>query len=93
MLLKEWVPSEFTGGEYDAIPAARLSDAEVVAEFTWHQRLWAFTSHKNVMNWCIVQQADRYYAVGWNENPAVGWSFPMKRLRGEQAAWAAKLKL
>ncbi|HFQ5128631.1 TPA: hypothetical protein ACGUU0_003117, partial [Vibrio vulnificus] len=30
--------------------------------------------HKNVMCWWLLANG---YAVGWNENPAIGWSFPV----------------
>lgn len=33
--------------------------------------------HKNVMCWWKLANG---YAVGWNENPAVGWSFPLMKI-------------
>jgi hypothetical protein len=37
--------------------------------------------HKNVMCWWKL---DSGYAVGWNENPSVGWSFPVIRLTAKK---------
>ena len=51
----------------------------VLKEFGWdaEEKPW-IGNHKNVHNWCILQNG---YAVAWNENPAIGWSFPVKKLK------------
>jgi len=33
--------------------------------------------HKNVLTWWALEEG---YAVGWNENTAIGWSFPSLKL-------------
>lgn len=66
-----------------------LLDREVIKEFnmsgeedsknTWLS--WQeFGKHKNVMNWWLL---DNGYAVGFNENPSFGWSFPIIKLKSE----------
>lgn len=32
--------------------------------------------HKNIHNWCVLENG---MAVGFNENPSYGWSFPFKK--------------
>jgi len=34
-------------------------------------------THKNVMTWWALEDG---YAVGWNESPSIGWSFPSLKL-------------
>lgn len=76
MLLRDVVPQEFFR-EFRDTRAFKLLDCEVVATFclgdskTW--KSWP-GKERNVMNWW--QLADGR-AVGWNENPGRGWSFPV----------------
>lgn len=57
-------------------------DVEVMKEYslgdddTWKR--WPGT-HKNVMNWYVLVNGK---AVGFNENPAIGWSFPIITYKG-----------
>ncbi len=37
--------------------------------------------HKNVYVWWELEDG---HAVGWNENPSRGWSFPVVRLKEEE---------
>ena len=51
-------------------PEYRLGQTRVVKEMKldWPGK------HKNVFAWWILEDGR---AVGWNENPALGWSFPV----------------
>jgi hypothetical protein len=79
MKLRDWAPIEFEQSFYDT-RAFQYADVEVVEEYGYNEKWkpWPGT-HKNVMNWCILKNG---YAVGWNENPSVGWSFPVKKMKG-----------
>jgi hypothetical protein len=76
--LREWAPQEFEQSFYD-VPSYRHADVEVVEEYGYNEvnRRWP-GPHKNVMNWCVLANG---YAVGWNENPSLGWSFPMIKMK------------
>ena len=73
--------SELRRGEWDDMPVAKHFDVEVVTEFSIvasnaikkNVRRWP-GPQKNVYSW--VQLANGK-AVGWNENPASGWTFPV----------------
>jgi hypothetical protein len=77
-LLRDVLPDEFFGGEYCDTPAHMLKNEEVVAvlDGTSCGHFWIGT-HKNVMHWWILKNG---MAVGWNENPSRGWSFPVMKL-------------
>ena len=79
MRLIDWAPSEFATGMWDDTAAWKFRDVEVVSEHGWGEdgKSWP-GSHKNVANWCVLANG---WAVGWNENPSRGWSFPVKRLK------------
>jgi hypothetical protein len=61
--------------------AGKYADVEVVKEHsdfnvsTWKR--W-IGNHKNVHYWVELANG---YAVGFNENPATGWSFPVVRIK------------
>ena len=75
MTLADALPREFTGGEYHDSRAYALRDVEVIEKVDAYRggRRWP-GRHKNVMNWYRLANGN---AVGWNENPSVGWSFPV----------------
>ena len=80
--LRDWLPSEALGGEYSSDAFQKFLDVEVVEEIDmmgdmkkW--RSWPGT-HKNVLNWVVLANGK---AVGWNENPAIGWSFPVTKAK------------
>jgi len=64
-----------TTGEYNDTPAYKLKDVEVVQEFdsTKYGQQWP-GKHKNVYAWVLLTNGK---AVGWNESPSRGWSFPV----------------
>ncbi|MGR5367118.1 hypothetical protein [Photobacterium damselae] len=72
--LRDVLPSEFFGGEYDECKANKYLDCVVVAE---HNGGWMGT-HKNVNVWWELNNG---LCVGWNENPSVGYSFPISKKR------------
>lgn len=51
---------------------------EHVAPLSWAQR-WP-GKQKNVLFWCEIEGG---LAIGWNENPASGWTFPIIKHQGE----------
>ncbi len=75
--LKQVMPQEFSGPEYVDTKAQQHADVRVLREFdgTKHGNRWP-GPHKNVIRWFALANG---YAVGWNENPARGWSFPVIR--------------
>lgn len=84
MKLIDALPREFRLS-YDDVPAYRHRDVEVVME--WHgaahepeegvkAKRWP-GPHKHVFVWYELENG---YAVGWNENPGRGWSFPLIKL-------------
>jgi hypothetical protein len=79
MTLKDWLPHD-AQIDYN-FKVKRLLDREVVQEFSmsmvWQR--WP-GKEKNVHSW--VRLADGI-AVGWNENPSRGWSFPVIKIKGE----------
>lgn len=62
-------------------PASKLLDVEVVEEFKAHAEGWKSWpgTHIHVYNWWILADG---HAIGWNENPSRGWSFPVIRITG-----------
>ena len=74
--LRDWLPSEFFS-EYMGTPAADLLSASVTHEirgsFRGADLPWP-GKHKNINVWCLLETG---HAVGWNENPSTGWSFPV----------------
>lgn len=73
MKLIDRLPYEFRSGEYEDSRAMKFSNVEVVKEYDTFKRPWIGT-HKNVHVWFVL--ANRY-AVGFNESPTRGWSFPV----------------
>ena len=68
--LADVLPHEFLGGEYDHTRAFRLREKEVVAKrHATYQRPWP-GREKHVSVWFELASG---HAVGWNENPSLGW--------------------
>lgn len=76
-LLRDCVPQEFFQ-EFMDTPAAKLLDVPVTSSHEGHISRWP-GPHKNVHRWWKLQNGK---AVGWNENPAKGWSFPVHKIAG-----------
>lgn len=72
MTLGEQAPREFHV-EYTDTAAYKLKDVEVVSTHETHKEPWP-GPHRNVHVWWTLADGHR---VGWNENPARGWSFPV----------------
>ena len=77
--LKDVMPSEFLAGGYDNTKAFKMKDEIVLVEhgdmFDQVEKELSWPgSHKNVHYWVELTNG---MAVGWNENPARGWSFPV----------------
>ena len=79
--LADVMPKEFVRCEYDDTKAYRMKDVLVLVEHCrFHDqdeyKRWP-GKHKNVHGWVELENG---YAVGHNENPARGWSFPVIKL-------------
>jgi len=83
-LLKDWlIGKDLSLNEEKKF--SKLMDNKILHEFTMHdESTWFswnnFESHKYVYNWILLETG---HAIGWNENPARGWSFPSKKLSGD----------
>ena len=70
--LVDVLPPEFMNGEYEDSPAMPFAFMDVVAEYR-DDRPWP-GNHRYVKTWFVLANGK---AVGWNENPSRGWSFPV----------------
>ncbi len=78
--LQKVMPTELFSSSYDTTRAYEMKDELVELE---HCGLWDQDEfqpwpgkHKNVHFWVELKNG---YLVGWNENPARGWSFPVMK--------------
>ena len=79
--LQQVMPRELGSCEYDKTKVYKMRDAIVVKEHCSlteqdEYQPWPGT-HKNVYFWVELEND---CAVGWNENPARGWSFPVIKI-------------
>ena len=76
MTLKEAMPYEYSQ-DTDS-KAHKFDDIEVIwkQNVLNHYKKWPGTQ-KYVYFWVVLANG---YAVGWNENPSKGWSFPIIKL-------------
>ena len=75
--LRDEVPQEFFL-EFMDTRASRKLDVEVVAEMDSFHVRWP-GREKNVHMWWKLADGS---AVGWNESPCRGWSFPVVKIKG-----------
>ncbi|MDU8350548.1 hypothetical protein RYA05_01445 [Pseudomonas syringae pv. actinidiae] len=70
--LRDVMPHEING--YTDSRCHKWLDVEVIRVYDPYdgERTWP-GKHKHVVRWCSLKNGR---AVGWNENVAVGWSFP-----------------
>src|SRR5882672_10504465 len=70
--LADVLPPEFLQGEFESCPAMRHAFMDVIAvhegDLPWPSH------HKYVSRWYVLLNGK---AVGFNENPSRGWSFPV----------------
>lgn len=71
-ILQDELPREFHS-QFQNTQAYTLRGARILAMHYSHEEPWP-GREKNVHWWCELQGG---LAVGWNENPARGWSFPV----------------
>ena len=69
MKLIDWIPWEAREFEH----LREYWDVEVIKDIDGCEEKWP-GRHKNVFDWCVLANGK---AVGFNENPSVGWSFPV----------------
>jgi hypothetical protein len=72
--LKEVIP-QVLGCEYHDSQVRKYVDVQVVSEHNSSVNKWPGI-HKNVHFWVLLENGR---AVGWNESPTHGWSFPVIR--------------
>lgn len=80
--LENWLPKEFFR-EFGDSGLNKLLDYKVIEEYGGYgnaNKRHPFIS-KNIYTWCIISNGIKKYAVGWNESPSRGYSFPYKRLK------------
>jgi hypothetical protein len=70
--LVDVLPPEFTKGQYEDSPAMPHVFIDVIAEHR-DDRPWP-GNHRYVKVWFVLANGK---AVGWNDNPTRGWSFPV----------------
>lgn len=69
-----FLPHEFLcGGEYIETAAYKLRDVAVNVVYASRIKRWP-GPQKNVSVWYALANGK---AVGWNENPRLGWTFPV----------------
>jgi hypothetical protein len=75
--LREVLPSEFK--DFPESRANKFLDRKVICSCpgAWPGR------EKNV-HWWVILEGDDGIAVGWNENPSRGWSFPVTVIPSHQ---------
>jgi hypothetical protein len=81
--LRNWLPYEATtpGSSWEGGKFLKYLDVEILYEFSISSLMFKKWpgSHKNVLNWVVLANG---YAVGWNENDSIGWSFPVIKYQG-----------
>lgn len=77
MYLREVLPKEALSEEFADQRFRKYLDYEVIQEIKTYNPRFPF-EHKNIHVWWIIEDS---LAVGWNENPSRGWSFPVERLQ------------
>lgn len=76
--------SDLRSGEWDDTPVAKYYDIEVVHQYSASPNSWGYTvrrwpgPQKNVHLWVELKNGK---AVGWNESPSHGWTFPVISLK------------
>jgi hypothetical protein len=79
--LADVMPTEFVRGEHDTTKAYKMRDEVVIEEnsrfIDQDEYIRWPGKHKNVHLWVKLSNG---YAIGWNENPSRGWSFPVIKL-------------
>lgn len=70
--------SELDSHSFDDVRAYKMLDVEVVEDNTYPVRKAWIGKEKHVYNWVALVNG---YAVGFNENPSRGWSFPVVKVK------------
>lgn len=86
--LKDWLGEDFSPFTKSDEKLVEWMDVLVVKDFRstevdpedwdeWISKKPKFKG-KYVFNWCVLANG---YAVGWNENPSLGWSYPLVKVK------------
>lgn len=79
MTLSDWLPYDFDI-EFSDTRAFNLKTINIIKKYGYgvcSNAPWP-GKHKNVFNWCKLENG---LAVGFNENPSKGWSFPVIKIK------------
>lgn len=77
MRLRDVLPKEAFSCEFKDSAFLKYLDREVREVVTEYDPRFPF-KHKHVHVWWILEGG---IAVAWNENPSLGWSFPVAKIR------------
>jgi len=80
--LGDALPHEFSGFEFSGERSRRFAHIIVTAAHDGRVKPWP-GREKFVLTWYELENG---YAVGWNENPSRGWSFPVVRIADKKRA-------
>ena len=76
MKLKEWLPQQ---ADTLGLPVDKLLEFDVVEDYVMHGKWKKCPIERSyIFSWCVVTDGTKSYYVAFNENPAIGWSFPIK---------------
>lgn len=79
--LADVLPACFVNGDYDRTMAFQFKDMFITKEHSQFYDQDEYTpwpgNHKHVYLWVELENG---LAVGWNENPEKGWSFPIIKI-------------
>jgi len=83
-IMRKFTLTDYMPLEFDETHASyKYADVKVINNHVAHMDGDAYASwpgtHKNVFSWVELENGK---AVGWNENPARGWSFPVISYKG-----------
>tara|TARA_R100001163_G_scaffold26401_1_gene21471 strand:+ start:3292 stop:3789 length:498 start_codon:yes stop_codon:yes gene_type:complete len=80
----------FINDDLDIFPNRKILEKKKNLRIIWdsndhnHLDYWGYYdnfpfTHKNIRRWVILEDMT---AVGFNENPSIGWSYPTKKMKG-----------
>lgn len=72
---------EHDGSQKEYKKYQKIKNLKIIKDFALHyEDLWKSWpgKHKNVMYWYLLEGG---ICIGHNENPAIGWSFPIIKIK------------
>ena len=81
MLIKDFLPIEVQHGEYENDKVQKYLDYPIEKIYQLNNTNLTPSQfgfkHKNIFVWATFKDGNKLKAVGFNENPSIGWSFPI----------------